>query len=46
MLLLANGVVIAIVAHGLIGASLVWDKVLLQRREYGPRISVTPSSEA
>jgi uncharacterized membrane protein len=28
-----NGVVIAIIAHGLIGISLVWDKVLLQRRE-------------
>jgi drug/metabolite transporter (DMT)-like permease len=28
-----NGIVIAIVAHGLIGVSLVWDKVLLQRRE-------------
>ena len=31
--LLLNGIVIAILAHGLIGASLVWDKVLLQRRE-------------
>ncbi|HZU24055.1 MAG TPA: EamA family transporter [Bryobacteraceae bacterium] len=30
-----NGVLIAIVAHGLIGASLVWDKVLLKRR--GPQ---------
>src|SRR5579884_1311935 len=28
-----NGVLIAIVAHGTIGASLVWDKVLLKRRE-------------
>lgn len=28
-----NGVLIAIVGHGLIGGSLVWDKVLLQRRE-------------
>jgi drug/metabolite transporter (DMT)-like permease len=28
-----NGVLIAIVAHGLIGISLVWDKVLLKRRE-------------
>jgi uncharacterized membrane protein len=27
-----NGVLIAIVAHGLIGASLVWDKVLLRRK--------------
>lgn len=27
-----NGVIIAIVAHGLVGVSLVWDKVLLQRR--------------
>ncbi len=27
-----NGVLIAIVAHGLIGISLVWDKVLLQRK--------------
>ena len=27
-----NGVLIAIIAHGLIGISLVWDKVLLQRR--------------
>lgn len=27
-----NGVLIAIVAHGLIGISLVWDKVLLQER--------------
>jgi succinate dehydrogenase/fumarate reductase cytochrome b subunit len=26
-----NGVLIAIVAHGLIGISLVWDKVLLQK---------------
>ncbi len=28
-----NGVMIAIAGHGLIGSSLVWDKVLLQRRE-------------
>lgn len=28
-----NGVMIAIIAHGLIGASLVWDKVLLRRPE-------------
>lgn len=27
-----NGVLIAVVAHGLLGLSLVWDKVLLQRR--------------
>jgi uncharacterized membrane protein len=27
-----NGVLIAVVAHGLIGISLVWDKVLLQRK--------------
>ena len=27
-----NGVLIAIIAHGLIGISLVWDKVLLQKR--------------
>jgi drug/metabolite transporter (DMT)-like permease len=27
-----NGVLIAIVAHGLIGISLVWDKVLLRRK--------------
>lgn len=26
-----NGVIIAIVAHGLIGASLVWDKILLRQ---------------
>jgi drug/metabolite transporter (DMT)-like permease len=32
-ILLLNGVVIAIAAHGLIGVSLVWDKVLLQRKE-------------
>ena len=31
MELLKNGVFIAIVAHGLIGVSLIWDKVLLQR---------------
>src|SRR5579875_12470 len=28
-----NGLLIAVIAHGLIGISLVWDKVLLQRRE-------------
>lgn len=28
-----NGILIGIVAHGLIGISLVWDKVLLQKRE-------------
>jgi len=27
-----NGVLIAVVAHGLIGISLIWDKVLLKRR--------------
>lgn len=27
-----NGVLIAIIAHGLVGISLVWDKVLLQRK--------------
>jgi drug/metabolite transporter (DMT)-like permease len=27
-----NGVLIAIVAHGLVGASLIWDKVLLKKR--------------
>lgn len=27
-----NGIFIAILAHGLVGVSLVWDKVLLQRR--------------
>ncbi len=31
--ILKNGVFIAIVAHGLIGASLVWDKVLLRKPE-------------
>ncbi len=29
--ILKNGILIAIVAHGLIGISLVWDKVLLQQ---------------
>lgn len=29
--LILNGVLIAIIAHGLIGISLVWDKVLLKR---------------
>jgi drug/metabolite transporter (DMT)-like permease len=28
-----NGIFLAIVAHGLIGLSLIWDKVLLQKRE-------------
>lgn len=28
-----NGILIAIIAHGLIGISLVWDKVLLKRKE-------------
>lgn len=28
-----NGVLIAVIAHGLIGVSLVWDKALLERRE-------------
>src|SRR6267143_2597570 len=28
-----NGIFLAIIAHGLIGASLVWDKVLLRRPE-------------
>lgn len=27
-----NGILIAIIAHGLVGISLVWDKVLLKRR--------------
>ncbi len=31
--LVKNGLFVAITAHGLIGASLVWDKVLLERRE-------------
>lgn len=30
---LLNGILIAVIAHGLIGVSLVWDKVLLERRE-------------
>jgi uncharacterized membrane protein len=30
---LHNGIFIAIIAHGMIGASLVWDKVLLRRPE-------------
>ena len=29
---LLNGVVVAVIAHSIIGASLVWDKVLLQRK--------------
>src|SRR5580692_4847241 len=28
-----NGIVVAIIAHGLIGATLVWDKVLLRQPE-------------
>jgi drug/metabolite transporter (DMT)-like permease len=31
--ILLNGILIAVVAHGLIGISLVWDKALLQKRE-------------
>jgi drug/metabolite transporter (DMT)-like permease len=31
--IVTNGVLIAIVAHGLIGVSLVWDKVLLEKKE-------------
>lgn len=27
-----NGILIAILAHGMIGTSLVWDKVLLKSR--------------
>src|SRR5579875_2594752 len=27
-----NGILIAIIAHGLVGISLVWDKILLQRK--------------
>lgn len=30
--ILLNGVLIAVIAHGLIGISLVWDKVLLEKR--------------
>lgn len=30
--IISNGVLIAIIAHGLIGISLVWDKLLLKRR--------------
>src|SRR5581483_10643551 len=33
MHLLASGIFIAIIAHGLIGISLVWDKILLQQPE-------------
>jgi drug/metabolite transporter (DMT)-like permease len=29
--ILRNGIFIAVIAHGLIGVSLIWDKVLLQR---------------
>jgi uncharacterized membrane protein len=35
MHILENGILIAIVAHGLIGISLVWDKVLLQQPHTG-----------
>jgi drug/metabolite transporter (DMT)-like permease len=31
-LLAVSGVLVAVVAHGLVGISLVWDKVLLQRK--------------
>jgi hypothetical protein len=34
-----NGVLIAIVAHGLIGISLVWDKVLLRRKRMQSLVS-------
>ena len=34
-----NGVLIAIVAHGLVGISLVWDKVLLKRKGMGSLVS-------
>ncbi len=33
MHLLTNGVLVAIIAHGLIGISLVWDKILLKEPE-------------
>ena len=28
-----NGVLIAIIAHGLVGLSLIWDKILLKRKQ-------------
>ncbi len=31
--IIGNGILIAVIAHGLIGVSLVWDKVLLQKKE-------------
>lgn len=34
-----DGVLIAIVAHGLVGISLVWDKVLLKRKGMGSLVS-------
>lgn len=34
-----NGILIAVLAHGLIGASLVWDKVLLRRPHTGSVLS-------
>lgn len=37
--LVLNGVLIAVIAHGLIGVSLVWDKVLLEDRETQSLIS-------
>src|SRR5436309_2524433 len=30
--LTSNGILLAVIAHGLIGISLIWDKVLLKRR--------------
>jgi hypothetical protein len=30
---ISNGILVAVIAHGLTGISLVWDKVLLRRRE-------------
>jgi drug/metabolite transporter (DMT)-like permease len=33
MSILSNGTLIAIIAHGMIGISLLWDKILLQRPE-------------
>ena len=29
----SNGIIVAMIAHALIGASLIWDKVLLERPE-------------
>lgn len=31
--IIQNGILAAVIAHGLIGVSLVWDKVLLQKKE-------------